>query len=126
MHRGFVLMELLIAIVIVAVLAAVALPAYATYTRKSVRADAQSFITDAANRQHQYLTDRRTYASSLSALQMSLPASISGKYTFVVVAADGPPPSFTITGTAVGDQVKDACPVLVLDSAGNHTPPSCW
>jgi len=126
MQRGFSLIELVIALAIVAILTAIALPSYAAYMRKSVRADAQAYITDAANRQQQYLADRRAYAGSMSALNMALPATLSGKYTFAVVAADGPPPTFTITGTATGDQVHDPCPTLTLDSAGNRLPATCW
>jgi type IV pilus assembly protein PilE len=126
MQRGFTLIELVISLAIVAILAAIALPSYASYMRKSVRADAQAFIADAANRQQQYLADRRTYAPSLSALKVAAPASLSGKYSIAIVATDGPPPTFTITGTAAGTQTSDQCPVLTIDHRGNRTPASCW
>jgi type IV pilus assembly protein PilE len=123
---GFTLIELVIALAMVAILAAIALPSYASYMRKSARADAQAFVADAANRQQQYLADRRAYASSMAALNVAAPASLTGKYSFSVVATDGPPPTFTITGTATGEQTQDKCPVIRIDSAGNRTPASCW
>jgi len=126
MQRGFSLIELVIALAIVGILTAIALPSYASYMRKSVRSDAQAFITDAANRQQQFLSDRRTYAGSMSTLNISAPATLNGKYTFSIAAADGPPPTFTITATATGDQVHDVCPTLTIDSAGNHAPATCW
>ena len=48
------------------------------------------------------------------------------KYTFTVAAVDGPPPTFTLTAQAIGNQAKDTCPTLTLDSAGNRAPTACW
>ena len=131
-NRGFSLIELLIAIVVVGVLAAIALPAYTSQMRKSARAEAQSVMTTAAGNQQQYLLNRRAYASSFGALNVTVPADLNGKYTFTaaaVLASDGPPPTpptFTLTATAIGAQASDVCPTLVIDSAGNRTPPACW
>jgi type IV pilus assembly protein PilE len=131
-NRGFSLIELLITIVVVGVLAAIALPAYTSQLRKSARAEAQSVMTTAAGNQQQYLLNRRAYASSFGDLNVTVPADLNGKYTFTaaaVQAADGPPPTpptFTLTATATGAQAGDACPTLVIDSAGNRTPPECW
>ena len=130
-NRGFSLIELLIAIVIVGVLAAIALPAYTSQLRKSARAEAQSFMTTAAGNQQQYLLNRRAYASSLDPsssgyLGVAPPADLNAKYTFTVVAAAGLPPTFTLTATAIGAQANDACPTMFIDSAGNRNPPACW
>lgn len=123
---GFTLTELMIAVAIVVMLGAIAIPMYAEQARRSARAEVQALATTAATRQAQFLVDRRSYAESLSALNLSLPASLSGKYTIEVAAADGPPPTFTITATATGNQAKDKCPKLTLDNAGNRSPADCW
>src|SRR5207244_8870820 len=112
-NHGFSLIELMIATAIVAILAAIALPAYTSQLRKSSRAEAQSFMTTAAGNQQQYLLNRRAYASSFADLRATAPADLTSKYVFIVAAADGPPPTFTLTATAIGDQAKDACPALV-------------
>jgi type IV pilus assembly protein PilE len=130
-NRGFSLIELLIAIVVVGVLTSIALPAYTNQLRKSSRAEAQSFMTTAAGNQQQYLLNRRAYASSLDPsslgyLGIAPPADLNNKYTFTLAAADGPPPTFTLTATAIGAQASDVCPTLFIDSAGNKTPPACW
>ena len=124
--RGFTLIEVVIVVVIVAVLAALALPAYLSQLRRSARAEAQAFLTNIASRQQQFLVDKRAYADAVATLKMSAPGSLSGKFDFVVAAAGGPPPTFTMTATALGDQAKDTCPLLTIDNTGNRSPASCW
>ena len=123
---GFTLLELMIVVAIVAILASVALTSYAAQMRKSARADAQSALPDAASRQQQFLVDRRRYAGSMTVLGVATPPDLASKYTFTVAAVDGPPPTFTLTAQAIGNQAKDTCPTLTLDSAGNRTPTACW
>jgi type IV pilus assembly protein PilE len=124
--RGFTLLEVMIVVVIVGILAAIALPSYQSQLRRSARAEAQTLLTDAATRQQQFMVDKRSYAASLAALNLAPPASIVSKFTFPVVASDGPPPTFTLTAQAVGDQTNDKCPTLTIDNAGNRTPVDCW
>jgi len=124
--RGFTLIELVITVVIVAVLAAIALPAYTSQLRRSARAEAQAFLTNIASRQQQFLVDKREYADAVATLKMSAPGSLSGKFDFAIAAAGGPPPTFTLSATALGDQAKDTCPLLTIDHAGNRSPASCW
>jgi len=124
--RGFTLIELMIALAVVAILSAVALPAYREQLRKSARAQAQAFLTDVASRQQQHLVEKRAYAASLPALGMTVPAGVASAFGIAVVAADGPPPTFQLTATAAGDQAKDACAVMTIDGAGNRTPNACW
>ena len=72
-QRGFSLIELLIAVVVVAILTSIALPSYQGHMRKSSRAAAQALLMDVANRQAQYLLDARNYAvgpAALSALNI--------------------------------------------------------
>jgi type IV pilus assembly protein PilE len=124
--RGFTLLEILIALAIVAVLTAIAIPSYFGHLRKAARAEAQTFLVDAAARQHQFLVDRRAYADTLPALSVSAPPDLSDKFTFSVASGDGPPPAFTLTAQAIGAQLRDRCPVLSIDNLGNFSPDGCW
>ena len=125
---GFSLIELVIVVAIVGILLAIAVPAYVEHVRKSARADAQAFLTDLASRQQQYLVDKRRYAASVATLNLATPKSLVGKFAdpVTVVAPDVVPPTFRITARAIGDQAKDKCPTLTLDSAGNREPAGCW
>jgi type IV pilus assembly protein PilE len=123
--HGFTLIELMIVVAIVAILAIIAYPSYSQYLRRSARAEAQSYLTDVAALQQQYLVDKRAYAPSLAALHTSATGNVDAKFKVTVAARDDPP-SYTITAQATGDQLKDACPMLSIDNAGNRQPASCW
>lgn len=125
-HAGFTLIELMIAVMIVAVLAMIAIPAYMDSVVKSNRRAAQGFVMDVSLRQNQILLDRRSYASTLADLGMALPTEVAKAYTVSITATAGPPPSYTITATpkAGTAQVKDGA--LTLSSAGVKTPAGKW
>jgi len=125
-EHGFTLIEVTIVVVIVAILAAIALPSYRDQLRKSARAQAQAFLTDMASRQQQYLVDKRAYAASVAALNIATPADVGSAFDIAVAAFAGPPPTFLITATASGDQAKDKCAVMTIDGVGNRSPAACW
>ena len=66
--RGFTLIELMIAVAVVAILAAIGYPSYTEHIRKSRRATAQAALMDLASRQQAYLLDRRAYAGFFGGL----------------------------------------------------------
>lgn len=120
--RGFTLIEVLIAVAIVGILAAIAFPNYQNHLRKGRRADAQSFMMDLANRQQQYLMDARGYAldaSFVTTLGSKVPESVAAYYTISIEpAAATNPPSFKIHAVPFsgGPQEKDG--ELTLDNFG--------
>ena len=134
--KGFSLIELMIAVAIIGILAAVAVPQYSKYVVRGNRAAAQSFLMDIANREKQYLLDARTYADSLATLNVSEPVDVSKYYTITVCidsagtacSTASSPPYFKITaapktGTAQADDGN-----LTLDDSGakTHGAASTW
>jgi len=123
-QAGFTLVELVIAMVIVAILASIALPSYRDSVRKSERRAAQAAMMQIANLQHQYFVSNRAYGTK-DDLGYELPPEVSGKYTLAIEVTDGPPPDFTITMTAA-DAKEASYGVLSLDSAGEKEPEGKW
>ncbi|WP_435627128.1 type IV pilin protein [Candidatus Ferrigenium straubiae] len=129
-QKGFSLIELMIAVVIVGILAAVAFPSYQNYVVKSNRAAAQAFMVDAASREKQYLLDARSYVSvadnsGFSALGMTVPGDVGKHYTIAISAPAATPPSFTITATPTSSQ-QTADGALTLTSDGTKGPSGKW
>lgn len=123
---GFTLIELMIAVVVVAILAVVALPSYAEFVKRGTRADAQAFLMEISLRQQQRLVDRREYASTIADLGLALPRSLTGKYAVSMSAPAAVPPTFTVSAAPQGAQTTERCGTLTLDSAGQRSPSSCW
>jgi len=123
--QGFSLIEILIVVGIIGILAAIALPSYKKQIQRSNRAAAQALMSDVANKQQIFLSTARTYAASLGELNVTAPSDISPKfYTFTIDPVAGPPPCFTITAKAQGNQADDGD--LTLDCQGTKTPSDKW
>ena len=124
-QKGVTLIELMVTVMIVAILAAIAMPAYQEYVRRGHRGAAMTEMMDIANRQQQFFLANRSYAGSLATLNYSLPAAVATRYTAAIAADNAAtPPTFSITFTAIGAQASDGN--LGLDSQGVKTPAAKW
>lgn len=59
--RGFTLIELMVAVAVVAILAAVALPSYTDYVTRSKFTEAHTHLSDLRVKMEQFFQDNRTY-----------------------------------------------------------------
>ena len=137
--KGFTLIELLIAMAVIGILAAIALPSYSTQIRKSRRADAVTALSAYQQAQERWRANNATYAalSDLTAATTASPPgyglSATSNSGYYVIAITTPTDSgYTATATAVNGttQAADAgCTTLtvtVLNGSGTNGPPNCW
>jgi type IV pilus assembly protein PilE len=117
--RGFTLIELMVALLIVAILAGIAVTTYRESVKRGNRRAAQAAMMDIVNLEHQYFAANRTYASKAD-LGYSPTPEVSANYTFDIALDAGPPPGFTVTGGQASDGN------LSIDSDGVKTPTDKW
>lgn len=130
--RGFTLVELIIAVAVVGILAAVALPSYQSHIAASRRADAKSALLGAAQVMERYYTERGTYVgAALGSTGLYPSASPQGYYTLSIASQSAS--AFSLTATRAGAQVGDKCGNYTYDQAGakglasaTYTVAQCW
>lgn len=153
-QRGFTLIELIVAMVIIAVLAAVAMPNYTSYVNRGKRGAAKAVLTDTANMLERNYTTFGCYnkTTSLSCqtqgggndlVLTNTTAPVEGRASYdVTVAFGGNGQQFTLRATPCGaggncpagsEQFVDAdCGTLQLTQAGARTSTgalpvgACW
>ncbi|HEY0745252.1 MAG TPA: type IV pilin protein [Steroidobacteraceae bacterium] len=131
--NGFSLIELMIAVGIAAILAAIAIPSYSAYVKRANRTDATKSISVIAQALERCYTQNYTYVGCPAAV--SPVASTQGYYTVTITLAPGPPSeTYSINAVpALPPQTTDAqCTSFTVDSAGTQTTlpagnvKTCW
>jgi type IV pilus assembly protein PilE len=136
-EQGFTLIELVIAMVIAAILAAIAIPSYSSYIQKSRRTEAKSTLLNLASLEERFFSTNNTYSATPTDLGYPAGTAVSfpvggGYYNITNItvvpavaptsSTSGTPASYTITAKPNGTQQNDlACTSFTISSTGQQT-----
>lgn len=123
----------MIVVAIVAILAAIAVPSYLSYTREANRADAHKALLAMANNQEKRFPNANTYISDPAKLGRAANGdgdfpSDKGLYLLTATIADSGR-RFTVTATAVTGRAQEGdtgCTTITLNSLNQRSPAECW
>ena len=88
-ESGFTLIELMIVIAIIGILAAIAIPQFAAYRKRSYNAAAESDLRNAATAQEAYYVDNATYTTGIANIEgATYGLYTSDNVTVGIVSAD--------------------------------------
>jgi type IV pilus assembly protein PilE len=130
-QRGFTLIELMIAVVVIGILSAIAIPNYRSYVQKAERGAAKAVMLNIAQTEERYYTNNGTYLA-IAALPTAAPSgwqnysgssTTSVKYNITVAAGTIASSTTTLisdayTITAAPVATDALCGTLKLDSTG--------
>lgn len=139
---GFTIIELMVAVAVTGILAAIAYPTYQNAMMKGRRADGKAALVTLQLAEEKMRAMCSFYAGTLGAASNTCgataaattlnnsAASADGYYTLAISSADDS--SYSLTATPTGlkgqDQDTDCVPLVITNAAGtiSKSPAGCW
>lgn len=114
---GFTLVELMIAIAVIAILASVAIPAYNSYTLRTRLAEGMTTLSDLRLQMEQYFQDNRSFAIA-GTTRCAIPSPAGNDFSFSCKAPT--PTTFVWTATSKGGALGASSFIYTIDQNGNR------
>ncbi|NOQ65525.1 MAG: prepilin-type N-terminal cleavage/methylation domain-containing protein [Methyloprofundus sp.] len=112
-NKGFTMIELMIALVIIGIIASIAFPNYTQYVTQAKRGDAKTALLNALLKQEKYRANHTSYGSLSDADIAS-----NSPNSYYKIAINGTPSSTSFTVTATPATTDSDCAIFVINQSG--------
>lgn len=129
MAAGFTLIELMIALAVLAILAGIGYPSYTAYVLKSARTEAKAILMETTQDMERYYTTNNTYDGATVSSAVS-PKGATGSAVRYRIGWSVTPTAtaYAIQAVPANAQASDSCGTLTLTQTGARSPSTagCW